>query len=629
MCGIVGLFFRSAGRPVPQEVLRRMCRSISHRGPDDEGFFVDGNMGMGMRRLAIIDLAGGRQPMFNEDGQVAAVFNGEIYNYQELRRELEALGHRFRTRSDTEVLVHGYEAWGERLPERLNGMFTFSIWDGRQRRLLLARDHIGIKPLYLYEDDQVVAWSSEIKAILQIPGVRAQLDPEGLVGFLRFGYVPAPRTMFRRIRKVEPATALMLGEGGQRTWRFWDVEYEPEEKSEAELCEQLRALLEDAVRRQLMSDVPLGAFLSGGLDSSAIVSTMHRLGVGHIATYSIGFDGPDAFHSELDKADTIAQLFGTDHHQIRVRPNVADLFPQLVCQLDEPMTDTSFVVTYLVSRLARETVKVILSGVGGDELFAGYRRYWGPKLQRLYETVPAGARQRFVEPAVRQLPVDRGSRLKLLFRYARGFLDNAALGEADRYQGYVGVFNGELEDVLTEEFAELAAQGGPDQVARYYREAPADDALNRMMYADLKTSLVDSLLAFTDKMSMTVSLEARVPLLDYRIVELAARIPPELKLHGFFGLKHVFKKALADRLPRAIIRQKKQGFGTPISRWFRDELRPLLLDMLAEERVRRRGYFKPAVVQSLIEDHLRQRADRSEHLLALLTFELWHEAYLD
>jgi asparagine synthase (glutamine-hydrolysing) len=615
---------------VSDSTIARMCAAIVHRGPDDEGRLVDQNVGMGMRRLAIIDLAGGRQPVFNEDGQVAVVFNGEIYNYPELRQELTGLGHRFQTQSDTEVLVHGYESWGDELPGRLNGMFAFSLWDRRSRRLLIARDHIGIKPLYLYEDEEKLAWASEIKGLLAIPGIRAELDPAALFDFLRYGYVPAPRTMFAGIRKLEPATVLTVENGTTKGRRYWELGFDSEERDVETWCEALRDLLDDAVRRQLMSDVPLGAFLSGGLDSSSIVSSMHRLGVGRISTYAIGFGGEDAFHSELHKAALVARQFETDHHEILVEPDVTDLMSPLIRQLDEPFTDTSFLVTYLVSKLARETVTVILSGVGGDEIFAGYRRYLGPQLQSLYGWVPGPVRRRVVRPVLNRLPVDRGSRMRSLFRYARGFDQQAELPEPQRYQGYVSVFlNGQRTSVLSPDMAELEREHVSDQVADYYGAAQSGDPLNRMLYADLKTSLVDSLLAFTDKMSMAVSLEARVPLLDYRLVELAAKIPPRLKLRGLRGLKYIFKQALRDRLPAGILKQKKQGFGTPISRWFRSSLKPLVDDLLSPSRLAARGYFDPASVSRLVDDHVHQRADHSEQILALVTFELWHQNYLN
>lgn len=630
MCGINGIYHRDQNRPADEAVVRAMCDAIIHRGPDDQGQFVDGNVGIGMRRLSIIDLSGGHQPMFNDDESIAVVFNGEIFNCRELKQELESHGHRFRSHSDTEVLVRGYEQWGDDLPQRLNGMFAFSILDRKRRRVLIARDHIGIKPLYVYEDPTQIVWGSEIKSLLKVPGIKAELDRSALFDFLQFGYVPAPRTMFAGIRKLEPATCLVLEQGGTKTWKYWDLEYQSEQHSVDDWCAQLREMLEDAVRLQLMSDVPLGAFLSGGLDSSSIVATMYRLGVGNISTYAIGFGGEDAFHNELSKAAIVAKKFETDHHEIVVEPNVTELMYPLIEHLDEPITDTSFLVTYLVSKLAQETVTVILSGVGGDEIFAGYRRYLGPRIQNFYQMVPGPLRRGVVMPLLNLLPVDRGSSVKALLRYARGFASQAELPPPQRYQGYISVYNnGQRNSILSPELSDLESHHHSQQVADYYAAARSDDPLNRMMYADLKTSLVDSLLTFTDKMSMAVSLEARVPLLDYRLVELAAKIPGPLKQHGFRGMKHIFKESMRDRLPENIITQKKQGFGTPISRWFRTSLQPLLQDVLSRDRIAQRGYFNPDAVTAIMDDHMQQRADHSEHILALLTFEIWHQVYLD
>ena len=630
MCGIVGLWYKDPERRVAESDLRAMCARIVHRGPDDEGVLVDGNFGMGMRRLSIIDIAGGHQPIFNEDRSIATVFNGEIFNYPELRKELESAGHTFSTRSDTESLVHGYEAWRDELPGRLNGMFAFSVWDARARRLLIARDQIGIKPLYFFENDQALAWASEIKALLALPFITAAIDEQALIEFLTFGYVPAPRTLFAGIKKLAPGTLLVAEGRRTRHAEYWNLEFHPEQRPIAHWCDELRALLDDAVRRQLVSDVPLGAFLSGGIDSSAIVTTMHALGSERVSTYAIGFGAADAFHNETAKAARVAAGVGSDHHEILVEPDVASLIEPLVWHLDEPITDTSFIVTYLVSKLARETVTVILSGVGGDEIFAGYRRYLWPLIRDRYALLPDFLDRGLVRPLVNRLPVDRGSPIKAMLRYLRGFLAYADLPDAERYQGYVRIFDDtQLANLLTGDLRARHARHAANQVADYYRAAHAPDPLGRMLYADTKTALVDSLLTFSDKMSMAVSLEARVPLLDTRLVELAARMPSDIKLRGLKGPKHVFKQALAGRLPAGLIKQRKQGFGTPISRWFRAGLRPYLHDVLSRERLRARGLFDPDAAWRLIDDHMTERADHSEHILAMLTLETWQRVFLD
>ena len=630
MCGIAGILHFDAANAVHGDVLGKMLNAIVHRGPDDEGTLVDGNLAMGMRRLSIIDLQGGHQPIFNEDQSVAVVFNGEIYNFQELRSQLQASGHEFRTKSDTEVLVHGYEEWGDSLPIHLNGMFAISLWDRRRRRLLLIRDHIGIKPLYVYQDKDKLVWASEIKSILQVPGVRRETDINALADFMTLGYVPGPRTMFSGISKLAPATTMTIDVSGIRSESYWELRYSPSHRSLEDWVAAIREHVDDAVRLQMISDVPIGAFLSGGLDSTAIVATMKKLGCSNISTYAIGYGDSDSFHDETKKAALVAKEIGTNHHEIIAESNVAELFPKLVYHLDEPVTDTSFVVTYLVSRLARESSTVILSGLGGDEIFGGYRRYLGYKADAIYMSLPRGLRESVIAPLVRMLPVDRGSKAKAMFRYLRGYVEHASLPAPDRYQGHVGVFTtGQRSAISTPDFAAAISDFDTRRVASYYEQAIADAPLQRMMFADLKSSLVDSLLHFTDKMTMAVSLEARVPLLDRRLVELAATVPDHLQISGFSGLKNLFRHAMKDRIPAQVLHQRKQGFGTPISRWFRTSLRDLVNDYLSEDRIRRRGYFQPRAVAEIVDAHMKQRADHSEHILALLTFELWNSQFLD
>ncbi|MBR9910200.1 MAG: asparagine synthase (glutamine-hydrolyzing) [Gammaproteobacteria bacterium] len=630
MCGIAGLLYKDPQATVAESTIQAMCAAIVHRGPDDEGIFVSGPVGMGMRRLSIIDLEGGHQPMFSAGGKLALVFNGEIYNYREIRSELQQLGYEFQTSSDTEVLVHGYDAWGEDLCQRLNGMFAFSVWDERSCTLAIVRDHIGIKPLYLYEDDNIIAWASEVKSLLVLPQVKRAVDKTALCEYLRFGYVPAPRTLFAGISKVMPATHLKISADGIASSCYWDLDIKPREQSEAAWKDELEACLDACVKRQMVSDVPLGAFLSGGIDSSAIVGAMAHSGIADIKTYAIGFGAEDAFHNELDKARAVSDIFGTDHHEIVVEPDAAALFEQLIRQLDEPVTDTSFLVTYLVSRFARESVTVILSGVGGDELFGGYRRYLWPDIGRYLNWMPMWLQTRVVRPLVNRLPVDRGSRIKALFRYLRGYYAHIDQPDGLRYQGYVQIFADEQLDQIFAAGVNDHLQGyKPRQVADYYEQAPGKDPLSKMLYADLKTALVDSLLAFSDKMSMAASLEARVPLLDKELIELAAQMPSSLKIAPGRKLKYLLKQVVADKLPDEIINQRKQGFGTPVSRWLRGSLKPLMEELLDSERLHQRGYFNPVAVKALIDDHMAQRADNSEHIMALMTFEIWHRIYID
>ncbi|HZM36660.1 MAG TPA: asparagine synthase (glutamine-hydrolyzing), partial [Burkholderiales bacterium] len=426
MCGILGLL-NLDGSPAQERPLHAMAARTVHRGPDDEGFHIDGACGLGMRRLSIIDLAGGHQPLTHEAGSLALVCNGEIYNFRELRRELEALGHRFRTGSDSEVVLHGYAQWGDDAVQRLNGMYAFALWDGRRRRLLLARDRLGIKPLYLYRDARRLAFASEAKALLELPGVSARLDPGALYSYLNLGYVAAPQSMFAGISKLPPASLLSVEGGWIEERRYWRIPLATEQApSEKEWIERVREGLRESVRMQMVSDVPIGAFLSGGIDSSTVVGLMAAHSDRPIKTYAIGFEGAAAeqYYNELPYARQVAKHFGTEHREILVRPDTVTLLPRLLWHMDEPLSDTAFITTYLVSEFARQDVKVILSGVGGDELFGGYQRYLGDHYQEQFARLPAWLR-RAAASAGRHLPSDRHSPLLNLSRLAKGFLESA------------------------------------------------------------------------------------------------------------------------------------------------------------------------------------------------------------
>jgi asparagine synthase (glutamine-hydrolysing) len=625
MCGIYGIL-QLDGEPAPVEALRRMGEITIHRGPDDEGMHADGAVAIGMRRLSIIDLAGGHQPLSNEDGSLWLVANGEIYNYRELRQELLAAGHRFKTDSDCETLVHLYEACGDAFVERLNGMFAFALWDARRRRLLLGRDRLGIKPLYVLEDGKRLVFASEAKAILAVPGVRAELDPVALHSYLTLGYVPAPQSIFRGIRKLPAATLLSAEDARVEQRRYWTVPHEVDTTIGAETwIGRVRARLEESVRMQMVSDVPIGAFLSGGIDSSAVVGFMSAHSDRPVKTYAIGFAGgrAEAYYNELPYAREVARRFGTDHHEIVVRPDVVSLLPRLLWHMDEPIADTAFVTTYLVSEFARREVTVILSGVGGDELFGGYRRYLGNHYQARFDRLPAGLR-RAAAALGERLPSDRHSPLLDAMRLARGFLSTAGLPLEERYRSYVEVFPDEAAaDLLLKPLPEVE-----DALSRAFAEARSSDDLNRMLAVDVATQLPDDLLLLTDRMSMAVSLECRVPLLDHELVELAARIPEGIKLRGG-RLKHLMKAALEGLLPRDILERRKRGFGAPMGAWLKDELAPLLRDLLSESSVEARGLFCYPKVASLIAAHEANRVDGTDRLLSLLNFEIWARVHLD
>jgi asparagine synthase (glutamine-hydrolysing) len=625
VCGIYGIL-QLDGIAADAALMPAMGRTIVHRGPDDEGHHADGPCAIGMRRLSIIDLEGGHQPLSNEDGTLWVVCNGEIYNYRELRKELIALGHRFKTASDSEVLLHGYAQYGDEFIHRLNGMFGFGLWDARRRRLLVGRDRLGVKPIYLYRDSRRLAFASEAKALLALPGISAEIDEAALCSYLRLGYVAAPHSMFRGISKLPPASLLVVERGRVEERRYWRIPASVDRATtESEWVERIRTRLEESVRMQMVSDVPIGAFLSGGIDSSTVVAFMAAHSDRPVRTYAIGFEGTaaDDYYNELPYARRVAELFRTEHHEIVVKPDVVALLPDLLWHMDEPLSDTAFITTYLVSQFARREVTVILSGVGGDELFGGYRRYLGNHYQAYFDRLPAWAR-RAASALAERLPSDRHSPLLNLARLAKGFLETAGLPFEERYGAYVRVFPApEVQRLLR-----LDCAARPDAITAAFLGAGGGDALNRMLAVDAETQLPDDLLMLTDKMSMATSLECRVPLLDHELVELAARIPEEIKIRGG-RLKHAMKKAVADVLPRDILERKKRGFGTPMGAWLKQDLAPLMRDLLSERVVKSRGLFHFPAVKELIGLHESSRIDGTDRLLTLLNLEIWSRLYLD
>jgi asparagine synthase (glutamine-hydrolysing) len=626
MCGIYGLLPLQSDAP-SMGALRRMAHLTIHRGPDDEGQYHDQRVALGMRRLSIIDLAGGHQPISNEDGSVHVVCNGEIYNYRELAADLARGGHRFQTQSDTEVLVHLYEEHGDSFVTRLNGMFAFALWDARRRRLLLGRDRVGIKPLYYRHDSRGLTFASEAKAILAAFDDAIAIDPVALREYLELGYVAAPRSMFKGIRKLRPGTLMICEAGRIDERRYWTpVSAVDRSRSDAEWSEVFLHTVRQAVGAQMVSDVPLGAFLSGGIDSSTIVALMAGHASKPIKTYAIGFtDSAGAtYYNELPWARQIAERFGTDHREILVKPDVARLLPQLLWHMDEPIADAAFITTYLVAQFAREDVTVILSGVGGDELFGGYRRYLGGHYDRLYGALPRWLRHRVATPLLRALPSDRHSPLRNLARHLRMYALSYEEPPEERYRSYVQVFG----RLAAERLLRNPAAAADDPVAAAFHEAGGADAVSATGIVDLLTQLPDDLLLLTDKMTMATSLECRVPLLDNTVLDLSLRMPGELKIRGR-ELKHVMKQALAPLLPHEILHRAKRGFGAPIGAWFRHELSGLLQHTLSREVVDKRGLLEWDAVERTIELHQSGREDYTDHLLALVNLELWSRIYLD
>ena len=619
MCGICGV---AGGDPaLGRELVQRMCAAMVHRGPDDEGSIQLDGVSLGMRRLSIIDLAGGHQPMHNEDSTVWVVQNGEIFNHLALRTELVAAGHVFATQSDTEVLVHGYEQWSEELVQRLNGQFAFALLDRRNARLLLARDRTGIKPLhYAVEGDRLV-FASELKALLRDPSLRKGIDPVALDEYLAYEFVPSPRSIVRGISKLRPGHTLTwsLAERRPVIKRYWaPVLNDDGDQSRVRSLEdegaELLSVLRESVRKELISDVPLGVFLSGGIDSSAVAAMMTQLG-GDVKSFSVGF--AERSFDEASHARTVARHLGTDHHELTLEPRMLlDLVARLPQLLDEPMGDASIIPTYLLSAFTRQHVKVALGGDGGDELFAGYPTLQAHRLADYYLRAPARLRHGVVEPVVRRLPVSR-SNLSFDFR-AKRFVSGAAYPVAERHQRWMGSFAPE------ERVAVLAAD-----VRREVAE-PDDygtlDPLNQVLMLDMRLYLENDILVKLDRASMMASLEGRVPLLNNDFVAYATALPLDLKLRGLTS-KFLLKRALRGLLPDSILSRRKKGFGIPVAEWFRGPVKEQMLAALAPERIRQEGFFDPAVVGGLVGDHLAGRRDNRKQLWTLFAFQTWYEGY--
>ncbi|MBN2492759.1 MAG: asparagine synthase (glutamine-hydrolyzing) [Planctomycetes bacterium] len=628
MCGIAG--YLDGGAPTPRGVLAAMTATLVHRGPDGEGTLEGDGVGLGHRRLSIVDLAGGAQPMANEDGSVAVVFNGEIYNHLELRRELEARGHVFRTRADTEVLVHLYEERGERLVEALNGIFAFAIWDRKARRLLLARDHLGVKPLYYALCGERLIFGSELKAVIAHPGVPRRLDPTALSDYLSFLYVPAPKSIYRDIWKLPPAHTLVVDRAGLAASarpvprRYWEARFAPEPgAAEPAAREALRAVLTAAVRHQLMADVPLGAFLSGGVDSTAVLRFMRDAGVPAPQATTIGFGVPG--FDERARARRVARHLGAEHHERVVTPDALAVVDRLAHHFDEPFADASAVPTWYLSAAARERVTVALSGDGGDETHAGYRRYWFEGLEhRLRRWIPGRPGRAALGLAARLYP--KADWLPRPLR-ARTLLQNLAEPPAHAYYRSVTQMDERRKAGLLAPHL-LKALAGYDPAEDFravYERVDAPDPISRAQAVDLVTYLPDDILTKVDRASMAHALEVRVPLLDPEAVAFAGRLPVGLKLRGRCR-KYLLKEALRGRVPADVLDGRKQGFEVPLGRWFRRELRPLA-ESLAD-RAAIAAHFRTDAVRRLVREHQIGLADHSVALWTLLVFERWATHHL-
>jgi asparagine synthase (glutamine-hydrolysing) len=624
MCGITGrLNFRS-GAPVDPDLLRDMCDLIAHRGPDDSGVFVDGPVGLGHRRLSIIDLSdGGHQPM-TDDGRLWITFNGEIYNFQTLRPQLESRGHRFKSKSDTEVILAAYREWGVDCLAHLRGMFAFAIWDRAERTFFAARDRLGKKPLYYWLDREGLAFASEPKAFLADDRFEVRPNPVALSYYLSLQYVPSPLSAFSGVHKLPPAHYLLIRDGKMTVTRYWTLKYSPKRRiSEADAAEETLSRLREATRLRLISDVPLGAFLSGGIDSGTVVALMAAEG-GRVKTFSIGFEEPQ--YNELQFARLIAQRYGTDHHEFIVRPDAMTILPELVWHYNEPYADSSAIPTFYLAQLTRKSVTVALNGDAGDENFAGYERYRANALAAQYDRLPSIVRRMIANGAGR-LPAPSSDRL--LPRTQR-FVASLSQPREQRYARWIMHFHGLLKDeLITPEFAQAARDADAlNWLSAWYGRSDAPDFVDATLDVDVNTYLPDDLLVKFDIASMAHSLEARSPFLDHEFMEFVASLPSHFKLRGW-TTKFLLKRAVRDLLPATIIDRPKMGFGIPIDVWFRDDLRDFARDLLLGSAARQRGYLQHAVVERLINEHVSGARQWHDLLWNLMMFELWHQRFVD
>ncbi len=620
MCGIAGYINTDKEQTVESRVLEQMCAVIHHRGPDEWGMWCNGNVGIGMKRLQIIDLSGGHQPMATDDGRVQIVFNGEIYNHRDLRADLEQRGYRFRTSSDTEAILHLYEEYGEDCVQQLRGMFAFAVWDARNQRLFIARDRLGKKPLHYLHDQNKLVFGSEIKSLLQHPDVTAEVNRPAIIPYLGCGYVPDPETMFQGISKLPPAHTLTWQQGKIAVKRYWDISYQPDyHKTEQQWLEETEAQLDEAVRIRLMSDVPLGAFLSGGIDSSLVVALMARQMGSPVKTFSIGFD--EAKYNELPFARMVAQKYGTDHHEEIVRPDAEEVIPYLIKMFDEPFADSSAIPTYYVSRLARRHVTVALSGDGGDETFGGYDRYLDSKLSSYTDLIPVPLRNILFGLPTGMLPESFPGINRM--RYLAATQDERYLMKMTKglSAAHLGVFSPDL--------IKAAAGSDPAEPLRQIlKRVSGLDYITRRQYLDCLSYLPGDIMTKVDRATMFVSLEARAPILDHKFVEFSATIPVEYKVRNRTS-KYLLKQLAYKLLPKELIDRPKMGFAMPVAQWINREWQEMSQDLVLGVQASGRGNFNPAYLERIMIEHRRGRRDHSYLIWTLMVLEMWYRSHID
>ena len=633
MCGICGIFNFNNKEPIDKNLIQRMTSVLKHRGPDDEGYYFGSQVagrrsqvGLGVRRLSIIDLETGHQPIHNENKSIWIVFNGEIYNFRDLREVLEKKGHRFYTNSDTETIVHLYEDYKEDCVKHLRGMFAFAIWDNKKKTLFLARDRMGQKPIIYAIFKNSLIFASEIKSLLQVPGVKREIDFKALDYYLTYQYIPSPLTIFQNMKKLPPASILICDEKGQiRIKRYWNLSFRSKTKMlEEEYSQRILELLTEATRLRLISDVPLGAFLSGGIDSSAIVGLMSQLTSQPVKTFSIGFEEED--FSELNYARIIAKLFGTDHHEFIVKPRIVDILPKLIWHYDEPCADSSTILLYYIAQETRKYVTVALSGDGGDESFAGYERYRAHKIASYYEKLPGFLREKIITKVLSHFP--EPAKRKSLLRRLKHFSQAISLSPEERNIYWHSYFNKEEKNRLySQEMRERVKNvNSSDYLLEVYRKSDGKDFLDQTLFVDLMTYLPEDLLVKMDIATMANSLEVRSPFLDHKLMEFNATIPSNLKLKGLTS-KYILKKTLKKLLPAKILKRGKMGFGVPIGKWFRKELKDYLKEILLDRKSLSRVYFERKRIEELLVEHASGRIDHGYRLWTLLNLELWHRVF--
>jgi len=627
MCGIFGV----ASDNVKGFPLKQATDTLYHRGPDEEGTYHDDHVGLGHRRLSIIDLSSGQQPIFNEDRSQCIIFNGEIYNFQELRDELLSRGHGFATKSDTETILHAYEEWGERSVERLRGMFAYAIWDIRKRKLFLARDRYGIKPLFYAEKNGRLYFASEMKAILLGQDITREMDETALACFFTLSYIPAPLTIFKGIRKLLPGYTLTWQNGEISIRKYWDLTVVPDRgKSEQYFIDGFMDLFKDSVQAHLVSDVPLGAFLSGGIDSSAVVAMMSGNGKNLVNTFSIGFGGnTGGYLDERAYARMVARRYATNHHEYEVLPEPQSIIEKIVRSFDEPFADDSAIPSYYVCQIARQNVTVALSGLGGDEAFAGYERYLGFRLRSLYNRLPLFIRQGLIQKLIEGLPERADGHYTV--NHMKRFVRSSGVSADTAYFGYISRLNPSLQGSLfadTNRFSQHH-ESCRELVLSYFNSPnvhDTQDSLNRVLYCDIKTYLPDDILTVTDRMSMYHSLEVRVPYVDNKVLEFCATIPPELKLK-WLRKKYLLKKAVAPILPKAVINHRKQGFVGPMTRWLQTDLKQYVLETLDEKNLKKHGLFNDQTVKRIVYEHFTGKEIHDTLIWSLVIFQKWFDIY--